>query len=68
MQISGINVIALYNTDTNMSHMLQVCYVKLKEPATLKMVAVMSVHLATGHDLYHIGLPCCLVYFRQITI
>ena len=45
----------------NMSCMLYACYVKLKDPPSLKMVLAMSVHSATGHDLCLAGLTSCKV-------
>ena len=41
--------------------MLYVCYMKLKDLPSLKMISAMSVHLTTGHDLCSIGLACCEV-------
>ena len=34
------------------------CYVKLKNPPSLKKVPAMSVHSVTGHDLCPVGLMC----------
>ena len=61
MNILGVNVIALYDMGANMSHMSYTCYVKIKDPPSLKMVPAMSVHSATYHDLCPVGLTCCEV-------
>ena len=51
VKISGVNVIALYNTGANMSYMSYESYMKLKDLPSLKMVSSMLVCLATGCDL-----------------
>ena len=60
-KVSGVNVITLYDTGTNMSCISLAWNVKLKDPPSLKMIAAMSEHSATSHDLCPIGLACCEV-------
>ena len=50
VEFLGIDVIALYDTSTNMSCMSYACCEKLKDLPSLKTVPSMSVHTATGHD------------------
>ena len=50
LKISGINIVALYDTGTNMRCMPYTCYMKLKHPTSLKMISAISVHSALGHD------------------
>ena len=59
MKIPGINVLILYDAGTNMSCMSYLCYMKLKDMPSLKMIPSLSVHSSTGHDLCPIGLTCC---------
>ena len=51
--------------DTNMSCMSYACYVKLKDPSSLKIVLAMSIHPATGHDLYPIEIICCKITIQN---
>ena len=48
VKIWGIDVIALHDTGNNMRCMSYVCYVKLRDPPSLKTIPVISVHSATG--------------------
>ena len=59
VKISGIDAIALYDTGVNMSCMTCACYAKLRDSPYLKTIPAMSVHSATGHASYLIGLTCC---------
>ena len=58
VQISGVNVITLYDMGINMSCVSYACYLKLKDPLSLKIVHALSVHSATDHDLCPVGLTC----------
>ena len=49
-KMSRVNAMAVYDTGSNMSCMSYTCYMRLKDPPSLKMVPAMSVYSATGHD------------------
>ena len=68
VQMSGVNVVALYDTGTNMSHMSYACYAELKELSLIKMISALSVHLASSHDLCPIGLTCCEVTISKLQL
>ena len=42
------------------------CYMKLKDPQSLKNVHTILAHLATGHDLCPIGLMCCEIMIGNL--
>ena len=51
IDISGSNVIALYDTGANVIYISYACYMKLNDSPLLKFICAMSVHSATGHNL-----------------
>ena len=50
---------------TEINCMSCICYVKLKEPPSLKMVPATSVQSATSHDLCPVGIMCCEVTLHK---
>ena len=67
VKISGINIVGFYDTGTEMSFMFYAsCYLKLKDPSSLKILSSMSVHSGTGCNLYPVGLVCCEVTIGKL--
>ena len=59
MKMSGVKIIGLYDRGAIMRYLSNACYAKLKDLPSLKMVSVMLIHSATGHDLHPTRLTCC---------
>ena len=52
-------MLPLYNTGPNMTYMLYVFYLRLKDLICLRTVPAMTIHSGMWHDLCSLGLRCC---------
>ena len=66
VKITGSKAMTLYDRGGDMSCMSYTCYIHLKDPPTLQNIPTMSVHSATGHDLWPIGLACHRIMIENL--
>ena len=67
-QISGINILAPFDTGTGISCMSYGCYSRLPNRPNLNAALMLSVHLATGHDLCPMGIANCKVILSHMPV